>query len=233
MKAAGEMEQIGKRRCYPAFVGTCLTQLPSRGGILEGSSFSWIFATHLCPGAGLAAGRSWHSLGWGHCTQDEPPRHFLRSAPENSASCPKSTGSCTKPMLWCICSSAAPQLGNAASGFISPQQIHTIKGLVLPQDLQNSQDFPFPAHISSGVPQLIPLSMLRIKDYPKLEGTHKDHQFQLLALHRTSQNPTLCLGGFFSMSMSIVQRLLELWQPWGCSSAQPKEGCPALLFVVG
>lgn len=97
MKAAGEVEQVGKRGCYPAVVGTCLTQLPSRGGILEGSSFSWIFATHLCPG--LATGRSWHSLGWGHCTQDEPPRHFLRSAPENSASCPKSTGSCTKPML--------------------------------------------------------------------------------------------------------------------------------------
>lgn len=64
----------------------------------------------LCPG--LAAARSWHSLGWGCYTWNEPPRHFLRSAPENSTSCPKTTGSCTKPTLRCICSSAAPWLGN-------------------------------------------------------------------------------------------------------------------------
>lgn len=57
MKAAEEMEQTGKRWCYPAFVGTCLTQLPSRGGILEGSSHSWVFATRPCPGAG--AGTAW------------------------------------------------------------------------------------------------------------------------------------------------------------------------------
>lgn len=53
MRAAGEMEQIGKRGCYPAFVGPCLTQLPSRGGILEGSC-SWIFVTHPCAGLELA-----------------------------------------------------------------------------------------------------------------------------------------------------------------------------------
>ena len=33
----------------------------------------------------------------------------------------------------------------------------------------------------------------RIIEYSKLEGTHKDHQVQLLALHSTSQSQTICL----------------------------------------
>ena len=37
----------------------------------------------------------------------------------------------------------------------------------------------------------------------KLEGTHKDHQVPLLALHRSTQIPNL--------GLSVVQVLLELW----------------------
>lgn len=42
----------------------------------------------------------------------------------------------------------------------------------------------------------------RIIDYPKLEGTHKDHRVQLLAPHRTTQKSN-------SMCESAVQILLE------------------------
>ena len=44
-------------------------------------------------------------------------------------------------------------------------------------------------------------------EYPEWGGTHKDHPVQPLFPHRHPNNPTLCL--------SIVQTLLELWQPWG------------------
>ena len=33
--------------------------------------------------------------------------------------------------------------------------------------------------------------LLRIMEYPKLEGTHSDHQVQPVASHSTTQNPTL------------------------------------------
>ena len=42
-------------------------------------------------------------------------------------------------------------------------------------------------------------------EYPKLEGTHKNHRVQLLALHRTNQNPN-------PMSESVVPVVLELRQ---------------------
>ena len=44
----------------------------------------------------------------------------------------------------------------------------------------------------------------RVIEYPELEGTHKDHRVQLLALHRTTQKPDC-------MSESTVETLLELW----------------------
>ena len=43
----------------------------------------------------------------------------------------------------------------------------------------------------------------RIIEYPELEGTHKDHQVQLLASQRTTQNSN-------TMSESTVLILLEL-----------------------
>jgi len=44
-----------------------------------------------------------------------------------------------------------------------------------------------------------------ITEYPKLDGTHKDHRVQLLPPHRTTQKSN-------SMSESTVQTLLELQQ---------------------
>ena len=45
----------------------------------------------------------------------------------------------------------------------------------------------------------------RIIEYPKLEGTHKDHRVQLLAPHSTTQKSD-------HTTESVVQTLLELWQ---------------------
>lgn len=45
----------------------------------------------------------------------------------------------------------------------------------------------------------------RIVEYPKSEGTHKDHQAQVLAPRRTTQKTD-------PVSESAVQMLLELWQ---------------------
>ena len=42
-------------------------------------------------------------------------------------------------------------------------------------------------------------------EYPELEGTHRDHWVQLLALHRTTQNSN-------PMPESGIQMLLEFWQ---------------------
>jgi len=50
-----------------------------------------------------------------------------------------------------------------------------------------------------------PHQILWIKEYPQLEGTHKDHWVQLLAPHSTTQNSN-------PMSESGVQTLLELQQ---------------------
>lgn len=45
----------------------------------------------------------------------------------------------------------------------------------------------------------------KILEYPELEGTHQDHQIQLLALHKTiPKNHTLCLPE------RVVQMLLQL-----------------------
>ena len=51
----------------------------------------------------------------------------------------------------------------------------------------------------------------RIREYPELEGTHRDHQVQPLAPQRTTQNQTLCLT-------AVSQRSLS------CSSSGP---CPS------
>lgn len=45
----------------------------------------------------------------------------------------------------------------------------------------------------------------RILEYLELEGTHKDNQVQLLALHRTTQKSNY-------MAECIVQMFLEYWQ---------------------
>lgn len=42
----------------------------------------------------------------------------------------------------------------------------------------------------------------RITKHPQLEGTHNDHQGQLLALHRTTQTRTLCLWVVSKLSSS-------------------------------
>ena len=49
----------------------------------------------------------------------------------------------------------------------------------------------------------------RITRYPELEGTHKNHQIQLLIPHRTTQSSN-------PMSENSVQRLLELLAARGC-----------------
>lgn len=49
----------------------------------------------------------------------------------------------------------------------------------------------------------------RIIDYPKLEGAHKDHQVQLLALHST-------IPRSHHIPERIVQMLLEFCQAWCC-----------------
>jgi len=51
----------------------------------------------------------------------------------------------------------------------------------------------------------LPRTILRIIDYSKLEGTHKDHQFQFLAPHRTIKKSD-------HMHENVVQTILELWQ---------------------
>ena len=54
----------------------------------------------------------------------------------------------------------------------------------------------------------------QIAEYPKLEGTHKDHQVQLLAPHKTTQKSGHKSG-------SLVQTLLELWQLGAVTTALP------------
>ncbi|TRZ11706.1 hypothetical protein HGM15179_015404 [Zosterops borbonicus] len=47
----------------------------------------------------------------------------------------------------------------------------------------------------------------RVMEHLKLEGTHLDHRVQLLALHRTSQNPTQCLRVL--SKHSLTSRIME------------------------
>ena len=61
----------------------------------------------------------------------------------------------------------------------------------------------------------------RIIEYSKLEGTHKDHQVQLLALHSTNQKSDHMSASVFHM-LPELSTLVPWALPWGaCSSAQP------------
>ena len=60
----------------------------------------------------------------------------------------------------------------------------------------------------------------RIKEQPKLEGTYRDNQIQLLASHSTTEKSD-------PMSESVVQKLLELCQSWGRDHC-PGEPVPGL-----
>ena len=61
-------------------------------------------------------------------------------------------------------------------------------------------------------------------EYPKLEGTHKNHRVQLLALHRTNQNPN-------PMSESVVPVVLELRQLGAVPAAMGSLLCAHHLLV--
>lgn len=69
----------------------------------------------------------------------------------------------------------------------------------------------------------------RITEYPGLEETHQDRRVQLLALHRHSNNPSLCLKELSQCSWSSGS-LGALTIPWGaCSSWSSAFGLSILL----
>lgn len=80
----------------------------------------------------------------------------------------------------------------------------------------------------------------RITEYPKLEESQKDHQFQLLAPHRTHKNQTTCRGrgasspgtnilenGFFLLHFQMSCSEFVLYKPHQ-DQVPTMEQCPAL-----